>query len=102
MLGKSFKAESNLTLGSPAILLHNILKEKKVNVNIWDPIVDGDFLKHSKKYKWSIEPQLFFIATKHEEFNNFPFYSGSIVIDPWRFISSKKNIKLIRVGDSKK
>ena len=101
ILGKSFKAESNLTLGSPAILLHNILKEKKVNVNIWDPIVDGDFLKHSEKYKWNIEPQLFFIATKHEEFNNFPFYPGSVIIDPWRFISSKKNIKLIRVGDSK-
>ena len=43
ILGKSFKAESNLILGSPAILLQNILKEKNIKTNIWDPIVDGNF-----------------------------------------------------------
>ena len=102
ILGKSFKAESNLMLGSPAILLHNILKERNINSNIWDPIIDGDFSSYSSKYKWSSEPQLFFIATKHEEFNNFPFYPGSTLIDPWRYISTNKDIKLIRVGDNKK
>jgi UDPglucose 6-dehydrogenase len=101
ILGKSFKAESNLILGSPAILLQNILKEKNIKTNIWDPIVDGNFEEYSKKYKWNEEPQLFFIATKHDEFNKFPFYSGSTVIDPWRYISVNKDIKLIRVGDSK-
>ena len=30
ILGKSFKAESNLTLGSPAILLQNILQERNI------------------------------------------------------------------------
>ena len=59
------------------------------------------FEEYSKKYKWNEEPQLFFIATKHDEFNKFPFYSGSTVIDPWRYISVNKDIKLIRVGDSK-
>ena len=101
ILGKSFKAESNLTLGSPAILLHNILKEKNIKTNIWDPIIDGNFEENSKKYKWNTEPQLFFIATKHEEFNKFPFLPGSTVIDPWRYIFVNKDIKLIRVGDSK-
>ncbi len=102
ILGKSFKAESNLTLGSPAILLQNILKERKIDTNIWDPIVDGDYSKYSKKYNWNNEPQLFFVATKHEEFNNFSFYPGSTIIDPWRYISTNKDVKLIRVGDSKK
>ncbi len=102
ILGKSFKAESNLTLGSPAILLQNILKEKNIDSNIWDPIVDGDYSKYASKYNWEAEPQLFFIATKHEEFNNFPFYARSTVIDPWRYILTNKDIKLIRVGDSKK
>jgi UDPglucose 6-dehydrogenase len=102
ILGKSFKAESNLTLGSPAILLQNILKEKNIATNIWDPVVDGNLEKYSKKYQWNTSPQLFFVATKHDEFNKFPFFSGSVVIDPWRYISVNKDIKLIRVGDSKK
>jgi len=102
ILGKSFKAESNLTLGSPALLLQNLLKEKNVDVNIWDPIIDSNFEKFSKKYLWDKKPQLFFLATKHDEFNNFPFFPGSVVIDPWRYISVKSDIKLIRVGDSKK
>ena len=101
ILGKSFKAESNLTLGSPALLLQNVLKEKKIEINIWDPIVDKNFEEYSKKYNWNKQPQLFFVATKHEEFNKFPFHKGSIVIDPWRYITVSGDIKLIRIGDSK-
>ena len=101
ILGKSFKAESNLTLGSPALLLQNILKEKKIEINIWYPSVDKNFEEYAKKYKWNEEPQLFFVATKHEEFNKFPFYKGSIVLDPWRYITVSPDIKLIRIGDSK-
>ena len=101
ILGKSFKAETNLTLGSPALLLQNILEERKVEMNIWDPIVDGNYEEYSKQYEWNIKPQLFFVATKHEELNKFPFFPGSTVIDPWRYISVKKDVKLIRVGDSK-
>ena len=33
ILGKTFKAETNLTLGSPAILLKNLLEEKGVKIN---------------------------------------------------------------------
>ena len=101
ILGKSFKAESNLTLGSPSILLKNILEEKRIRVKIWDPIIDKKFEFYKKEYFWDTEPQLFFIGTKHEEFNKFPFYPGSVVIDPWRYLSGNKNIKLIRVGDNK-
>ena len=88
-------------MGSPAILLKNILQEKQKQINIWDPIVDGNFEEFEKKYQWKSEPQLFFIATKHDYFNNFPFYKGSIVIDPWRYIIDREDIKLIRIGDSK-
>ena len=101
ILGKSFKAESNLTLGSPSILLKNILEEKNINVKIWDPIVDKKFEFYKKEYQWDTEPQLFFIGTRHDEFTKFPFYPGSVVIDPWRYLSVNENIKLIRVGDNK-
>lgn len=101
ILGKSFKAESNLTLGSPSILLKNILEEKNFKVNIWDPIVDNNYENFSKKFKWNEIPQMFFIGTKHEEFNSFFYFKNSTIIDPWRYIVPKKDIKLIRVGDSK-
>jgi UDPglucose 6-dehydrogenase len=100
ILGKTFKAESSLTLGSPAILLKNVLLEKKEKVNMWDPFVDGDYEKYNKIYNWSTEPQLFFIGTKHEEFENFPFVKDSIVIDPWRYLTKKQGVKFIRIGDS--
>ena len=99
ILGKTFKAETNLTLGSPALLLKNILQEKNISINIWDPYVDGNYEEYAEKYHWNTKPQLFFIATKHEYFINFDFYKESIVIDPWRYIpSEKRSYKLISIG----
>ncbi len=99
ILGKTFKAETNLTLGSPAILLKNLLLEKGVRVNQWDPYVDGNYEKYSKIYEWDKKPQLYFIATKHELFTKIKFFSDSVVIDPWRFMPST-NIKhkLLQIG----
>ena len=62
---------------------------------------DTEIEEYAKKYKWNKEPQLFFVATKHEEFNKFPFHKGSVVVDPWRYITVSGDIKLIRIGDSK-
>ena len=100
ILGKTFKAETNLTLGSPAILLKNILEEKKIKVNQWDPYVDQNYEEFSKKYNWKHKPQLFFIATKHDYFIKFPFAKGSIILDPWRYIHSQKDCKVILIGNS--
>jgi len=102
ILGKSFKAESNLTLGSPAILLKSILEEKGIVAHIWDPIIDGNIDEYIRKYNWDKEAQLYFIATKHEQFQNFPFYDNSLVIDPWRYIIKRKNINLISIGQNYK
>src|SRR5919109_1372994 len=38
--GKAFKAGTNLTVGSPAILLANLLRERGYAVHMWDPHVD--------------------------------------------------------------
>ena len=100
ILGKTFKSETNLTLGSPAILLKNILEEKNIKINHWDPYVDGNLNKYSSKYAWDKNPQLFFIATKHDYFVKFPFFKGSVIIDPWRYIHSPKECKIILVGNS--
>ena len=99
ILGKTFKAESNLTLGSPSILLKNILDEKNIICNIWDPYLDCSLDEAIEKFSWK-KPNLFFIGTKHEVFNEFPFPKGSTVIDPWRYIGNKEGVKIIRVGNS--
>jgi UDPglucose 6-dehydrogenase len=99
ILGKCFKPETNLTLGSPSILLKNILEEKGQEVVMWDPWVDdNDVMKVKDIYKWDQEPQLFFIGTKHEAFKLFFFMKDSVVIDPFRYLKTNDNVKYIPIG----
>jgi len=94
ILGKSFKPETNLTVGSPALLLKNILEDRGHEVFNWDPHVDD----------WDIvldeEPCCYFIGTKHPEFISFPYEKGSVIIDPWRYISDIEGCMVIRYGDN--
>ena len=93
ILGKTFKKETNLLTGSPSILLKNILEEKGVKVEMFDPWVDYDVPPIQEK-------AIFFIGTNHEIFSTYNFPEGSTVIDPWRFIGKQEGVKLISVGDS--
>ena len=43
----------------------------------------------------------FFVGTKHEDFREFAFPKGSIVIDPFRYIPDKDGVEIIRLGQSK-
>lgn len=95
ILGKAFKPETNLTTGSPAILLANILKERGIKVNHEDPIIDGHDCISSPN-------TIYFIATKHEVFKTYvnQFPKGSIVIDPFRYLDFSENpdVTYIPVG----
>ena len=92
ILGKTFKEETNLILGSPAILLGNILKERNVEFTHYDPFVD-EVIPEFKR-------GVYFIATKHLEFKNINFPKGSTVIDVWRYLNiNDENIKYIPVGN---
>lgn len=93
ILGKSFKPETNITTGSPSILLKNILEEKgHTQVSMWDPYVD-DSENDSQQ-----EPMIYFIGTKHPDFTTYSYNQGSIIIDPWRYIPEQENCRLIHVG----
>lgn len=94
ILGKAFKPGTNIVTGSPSILLKNLLEEKGEKVSMYDPYVDG------KQPHW--EKSVFFIGTMHPQFTKIKFPSGSVVIDPWRFIPKKKNISVIYVGAPQK
>ncbi len=102
ILGKTFKPETNLILGSPSLLLENILKEKNKKVFSWDPFVDDDYEKICVKMNWTNEKinHVFFIGTKHPNFVNFKYPKNSIIIDPFRYIYNVKNSKIIRIGDN--
>ena len=102
ILGKTFKPETNLILGSPSILLENILKEKQIKVNSWDPYIDENYEKVKNKMNWNKNDikHTFFIGTKHPDFITFKFPKDSIIIDPFRYIYNVKNSKIIRIGDN--
>ena len=92
ILGKTFKENTNLVLGSPSILLSNILKERNIEHEHYDPNVD------------SLCPDFgvgtYIVTIPHEEFKKFIFPKGSTVIDVWRILNlSGQEVNHIKVGN---
>jgi UDPglucose 6-dehydrogenase len=92
ILGRSFKPESNIVTGSPALLLESILRERGLPVSAWDPHVDGGTPPPQGR------PFCYFIGTSHPELRNWPFEPGSIVLDPWRYVTVPAGVELIPIG----
>jgi UDPglucose 6-dehydrogenase len=91
--GRAFKEGTNLTVGSPATLLANLLEERGFEVTMYDPYIDQGGSPFN-------EPGVYFVATKHPEFAD-PFWSfpaGSVVLDPWRFVPAHDDVDVIPVG----
>jgi UDPglucose 6-dehydrogenase len=91
ILGKCFKKETNLTVGSPSVLLKNLLEEKNREATMFDPWVDQGSPPLDTK-------AVFFIGTNHDKFKNYKFPEGSVVIDPWGFIDNQQGVELIAIG----
>jgi UDPglucose 6-dehydrogenase len=91
--GRSFKAGTNLTAGSPATLLANILTERGFEVSMYDPHVDAG----TCPFGWA---GVYFVATNHPEFadSSWRFPPGSVVIDPWRYVPQRQGVEVIQVG----
>jgi len=96
ILGKSFKPETNIVTGSPAVLLANLLNEiGKKPVHI-DPHVNENFDSEFNKITNS---HVFFIGTQHDAFKSLVFPSNSVVIDPFRYMpKNQKDVKYISIG----
>lgn len=95
VLGKAFKPETNLTVGSGATLLTNMMKERGLEAEQVDPIVD------SKEYSPK-EKAIYFVATEHRTFSEYKFPKESVVFDLWRSLPDQQDIEMIRVGNPKK
>ena len=94
ILGKSYKPETNLTVGSSSIRLYNELQDQKIDVEIWDPHVDGDDVPA----ELFSSPHVYFIGTQHKSFEKLEFPDGSVVIDPFRYIPKKNHVEIIGLG----
>lgn len=93
LYGRAFKAGTNLTVGSPATLLANILAERNFDVRLYDPYVDAG----PCDFDWT---GVYFVATKHTEFGQpeWQFPAGSVVIDPFRYLPKRSDLEVIYVG----
>ena len=94
ILGKSYKPETNLTVGSSSIRLYNELQDQKIDVEMWDPHVDGDIIPAGL----FDSPHVYFIGTQHKSFEKLEFPDDSIVIDPFRYIPKRDRVKIIGLG----
>jgi UDPglucose 6-dehydrogenase len=91
--GRAFKAGTNLTVGSPATLLRNLLEERGFEVEMFDPYIDAGPCPFD-------EARVYVVATKHPEFtgSDWEFPAGSVVIDPWRAVDEREGVEIIAVG----
>jgi UDPglucose 6-dehydrogenase len=81
ILGYAYKEETNITTGSAAILLKNILEERKAEVLLFDPYVDADDHHIPRTV-----PRVYLIGCKHASLQDYRFVPGSVVLDPWRYL----------------
>jgi UDPglucose 6-dehydrogenase len=95
ILGRSFKPETDITTGSHAVLVGNILQERGHKVVMWDPWIDKEPIRLNNR------PVVALIGTKHESFKHFVFPEGSVVLDPHRYIPEQKGVNVVHIGKSK-
>lgn len=95
IMGKAYKPETNLTVGSSSIRLYNELVQEGIEARMWDPHVDAD---PDTEREIKSKPHLFFIGTMHKDFDDFDYPQGSEIIDPFGYISDKPGVEITRLG----
>jgi UDPglucose 6-dehydrogenase len=93
IIGYSFKSGSDITIGSPALLLRSILEERGFRPFLYDPYVE-----RAQRDLSNLPPHVFVIGAKHEDFKSLQFPKGSVVIDPWRYLAPQDGILVVPVG----
>jgi UDPglucose 6-dehydrogenase len=84
ILGRAFKPETNIETGSPALLLSAILRRCGVEHECVDAVPG--------------RAGIFFIGCQHERYRLTKFPEGSVVIDPFRYISEQDGVNVVHIG----
>lgn len=97
ILGYTFKPETNIVVGSPALLTAELLTQAGNKVEIWDPVRNPGDTKKLPRIA-SKEPRAYLIGCKHVCFKDYKFKPGSVVIDPHRYLDSQRGVELVSIG----
>jgi UDPglucose 6-dehydrogenase len=106
IMGATYKPGTNLTYGSPSLLLAHILKERGIHPIIYDHTADMDAsFSESIHDELTIEaelpsvPGVYLIGTQWPSFKTYPYPEGSVVIDPWGWIDEVPDgVELVSIG----
>jgi len=96
IVGYTFKPESNLITGSPAVLCKSLLCDRGEIVSMYDPYLSDFEMRRSIEFN---VPKVWLIGCKHKVFSTYTFPKGSVVIDPFRYIPNQKDVNVIRLGE---
>jgi len=91
VLGEAYKPGTDLTLGSPSLLLQHLLKQRGISPRVEDPYVHETPVQIDGR-------AVIVVATAHPEFRRMEFPAGSVVIDPFACVETTDNITYIPVG----
>jgi UDPglucose 6-dehydrogenase len=91
LLGKAYKPNVSLVNGSAGLLLAHQLRDRGLELDHWDPHVDGSAQIGS-------DPSVFVITTRHDLFLKAQMPPGSVVIDPHGYMPDQPGVTTIRVG----
>ena len=99
ILGYAFKPETNIGTGSHALLVKSLLVEQYfIEPVVWDPYIDND---ETNLVVMTNSPHVILIGVNHQQFIEYTFCPGSVVIDPFRYISDQLGVEIIRLGELK-
>jgi UDPglucose 6-dehydrogenase len=92
ILGRSYKKNIGLEIGSPSRLLQHYLDTLGVRYEVIDPYFDNVPVSFNS-------PKIFYVATQHDHFKNLSMPINSIVLDPWgNSVTKQYNIPIISIG----
>lgn len=94
LLGAEFKANSDLTTGSPALLLKHFIEQRGYVVSRVVARTETAELPDELPN----ERILAVVTANHDCWKTGVFAEGSVIIDPWREQPERAGVKLIKVG----
>lgn len=106
--GKAYKPDVEYCIGSYSTLVGHYLQEMGVEVKYVDPLADNrdnvvDSVDTPAVYLWAHNRKITYEYTGHqadtEAYCN--IVPGSIIVDPWRKLTSCANVKVIHYGNTR-